>query len=143
MDRLGQRFSEVAIVNLMYEHTVKTDVYRVLRTRIGLFTSIVGKLQPILATLPSRIASATRVASPDRERARNQLVGALASAIASSQAAGFDLDEATEAALEEPTRPAPPYGLEELHTWLLKPTLLPNGSEVSRPLSPSTRRTPG
>ena len=56
IDRLGQRHGTIRIVNLHYEGTVETDVYRALRNRIGLFESVVGPLQPILAQLPRTIS---------------------------------------------------------------------------------------
>ena len=56
IDRLGQRHTIIRIVNLHYEGTVETDVYRALRSRIGLFESVVGRLQPILARLPQMIS---------------------------------------------------------------------------------------
>ena len=49
IDRLGQRHPAIRVVNLHYEGTVETDVYRALRSRIGLFEAVVGRLQPILA----------------------------------------------------------------------------------------------
>lgn len=42
IDRLGQRFSDIRIVNLHYEDTVEADVYRALRSRISVFESVVG-----------------------------------------------------------------------------------------------------
>ena len=58
IDRLGQRHPVIRVVNLHYEGTVETDVYRALRNRIGLFESVVGRLQPILAQLPRAISDA-------------------------------------------------------------------------------------
>ena len=58
IDRLGQEHPAIRIVNLHYEGTVETDVYRALRTRINLFEAVVGPLQPILARLPRTIAGA-------------------------------------------------------------------------------------
>ena len=58
IDRLGQRHPTIRIVNLHYEGTVETDVYRVLRDRIGLFESVVGPLQPILSRMPRTIRDA-------------------------------------------------------------------------------------
>ena len=58
IDRLGQTHPAIRIVNLHYAGTVETDVYSALRTRINLFESVVGPLQPILARLPSTIAGA-------------------------------------------------------------------------------------
>src|SRR4051812_47333786 len=55
IDRLGQSFQVVRIVNLHYADTVEADVYATLRDRIDLFGKFVGKLQPILAALPKLI----------------------------------------------------------------------------------------
>src|SRR3546814_18015067 len=56
IDRLGQRFVRIRIVNLHYAGTVEADVYMALRRRIGLFERVVGPLQPILARMPALIA---------------------------------------------------------------------------------------
>ena len=61
IDRLGQEHRTIRIVNLHYEGTVETDVYRVLRDRIGLFQSVVGPLQPILSRMPRTIRDAVLV----------------------------------------------------------------------------------
>ena len=55
IDRLGQRLSDIRIINLHYEDTVEADVYRALRSRISIFEKVVGGLQPILAKLPRLI----------------------------------------------------------------------------------------
>jgi SNF2 family DNA or RNA helicase len=47
IDRLGQKHADIRIVNLHYADTVEADVYRALRARIGLFETVVGRLQPI------------------------------------------------------------------------------------------------
>ena len=72
IDRLGQQHEIIRIVNLHYAGTVETDVYRALRNRIGLFESVVGRLQPILAQLPRTISAAVLSGSgrEDAERAR-------------------------------------------------------------------------
>lgn len=56
IDRLGQKHPVIRIVNLHYSDTVEADVYLALRKRISLFTSVVGRLQPILARMPGIIA---------------------------------------------------------------------------------------
>ena len=56
IDRLGQQHLTIRIVNLHYQDTVETDVYQALRSRIGLFESVVGRLQPILAHMPQMIS---------------------------------------------------------------------------------------
>lgn len=57
IDRLGQKYPVIRIINLHYADTVEADVYQALRSRIGLFEKVVGGLQPILAKLPELIAS--------------------------------------------------------------------------------------
>ena len=60
IDRLGQKHPVIRIVNLHYEGTVETDVYRVLRDRLGLFQSVVGPLQPILSRMPAMLLARWR-----------------------------------------------------------------------------------
>lgn len=132
IDRLGQKFEDIQIINLHYDDTVETDVYRALGERIGLFKRFVGKLQPILATLPSRIAQAALARRGDGEDMRQSLVSDLDENIRSAQAEGFDIDEATDADLETPTRPAPYYDLKDLDKLILRPQLLPPGVKARR-----------
>ncbi|MBO6035749.1 MAG: DEAD/DEAH box helicase family protein [Acetobacter sp.] len=56
VDRLGQEFQMIRIINLHYADTVEADVYKALRDRIKLFENVVGGLQPILSNLSKRIA---------------------------------------------------------------------------------------
>lgn len=49
IDRIGQALSSVRVVNLYLRDSVDDDVYRVLRTRCGLFEHFVGPMQPVLA----------------------------------------------------------------------------------------------
>ena len=44
IDRLGQQHAAIRIVNLHYRDTVEADVYAALRSRIGLFEHVVGRL---------------------------------------------------------------------------------------------------
>lgn len=132
IDRLGQKFEHIQIVNLHYEDTVETDVYRALRDRIHLFKQFVGKLQPILATLPSRIAQAALARRGDGDEARHSVVTDLDENIRAAQAEGFDIDEATDADQEMPDRPAPYYDLKDLDKLIRLPHLLPPGVKVKR-----------
>ncbi|MFE4108415.1 helicase-related protein [Almyronema epifaneia] len=59
IDRIGQRYSTVTIHNFYYDGTVEAKVYRRLRDRIGVFTTVIGNLQPILAQTPNFIERAT------------------------------------------------------------------------------------
>ncbi len=132
VDRLGQRFERIAVVNLMYEGTVETDVYRALRARINLFTAVVGRLQPILSSMPQRIAQVALAGADDRDQARANLVAHLQHEAGAPPPESFDIDDAIESALEVGVRPPPPYDLEDLGRLLDHAKLLPPGCEAHR-----------
>ena len=114
IDRLGQQHGVIRIVNLHYEGTVETDVYRALRERIGLFESVVGRLQPILAKLPG-VISETVLSGRGREEAeRARVVGAIERQAIESGSEGFDIDVVTEEELAMPKRPRSPVTMEDL-----------------------------
>lgn len=128
IDRLGQRFERVRIVNLHYADTVEADVYISLRDRIGLFQAVVGKLQPILAKLPSLITNSVLKRKGDAEDPQLALthdIGAEAERV--RDAGGFDLDAVTDADLVEAIRPAPPLDMDALELVLRHPNALPPG----------------
>src|SRR5690606_32162391 len=107
IDRLGQRFARIRIVNLHYAGTVEADVYMALRRRIGLFEHVVGPLQPILARMPTLIAgNALTGQSQDTAEAIERAVD--------MAAGGFDLDAVLETEIAEEERPAPPLNLDDL-----------------------------
>jgi superfamily II DNA or RNA helicase len=130
IDRLGQEYARIRILNLHYADTVEADVYDALRKRIDLFQSFVGRLQPILARLPGAIREVALGRSEQRDLARSNLIADIQSEVDAHADAGFDLDEVTAADLDEPPRPAPAYGLAELGGVLQRPDLLPPGVEV-------------
>jgi len=61
IDRIGQEYDEVYILNYSYEDTVESDIYDRLDDRIGLFEYVVGDMQPILSSVGSKIREATMV----------------------------------------------------------------------------------
>lgn len=65
IDRIGQRYDEVTILNYSYEDTVETDIYDRLDDRIGLFENVVGDMQPILSGVSKQIRDATLNADSD------------------------------------------------------------------------------
>lgn len=130
IDRLGQAFEKIRIVNLHYDDTVETDVYRALRDRIGLFSSVVGKLQPILAALPRQIAAVALKKADARERA--DLVQQLEGEIKQREGDAFDLDEIALSELDAPPHPPPPYDMEALDVLLRRADLLPPAVDVKR-----------
>ncbi len=130
IDRLGQTHATIRIVNLHYEGTVETDVYRALRNRIGLFETVVGRLQPILAELPGAI---TRAVLPDatRDGGGADLVAALERRAGAVEAgAGFDIDAVVNDDLAIPERPPSPVTMDDLDRVIAAPDLLPPGTEI-------------
>jgi len=61
IDRIGQEYNDVYILNYSYEDTVESDIYDRLDDRIGLFEYVVGDMQPILSSVGSKIREATMV----------------------------------------------------------------------------------
>jgi len=129
IDRLGQKFSDIRIVNLYYSDTVEADVYIAARTRIGLFESIVGGLQPILARLPKLIEATVldRSAEPTRTE---EALRKLNEAIDEGRAQGINLDAFGDDDLELPPRPDPTLTLGDLRSILEAPDLLPKGTDA-------------
>ena len=68
VDRIGQRYPEVTILNYSYTDTVETDIYDRLDARIGLFENVVGEMQPILSGVSQQIRSATLEADRNESR---------------------------------------------------------------------------
>ena len=128
IDRLGQEHPTIRIVNLHYEGTVETDVYRALRDRISLFESVVGRLQPILAQLPRTITEAVL-------SRRGNVSETIARQVDEAQADGFDLDNALIEDVTFPERAPSPVGLDDLNRVIASPDLMPSGTGV-QPLGP-------
>jgi len=132
IDRLGQEHKKIRIVNLHYQGTIEADVYMALRRRINLFESVVGRLQPILASLPSVIA--THVLDPHNRDpdARSAVTGNLEQQAETARQQGFDLDAMLDADLQEPPRPEPTLTLADLDLVLQRTDALPPGLVVNK-----------
>ena len=128
IDRLGQEHLTIRIVNLHYEGTVETDVYRVLRNRISLFESVVGRLQPILAQLPRTIAAAVF-------SRRGNVSAMIDRQVDEARADGFDLDTVLIEDATFPERAPSPVMLDDLNRVIASPDLMPLGTRV-QPLGP-------
>jgi SNF2 family DNA or RNA helicase len=125
IDRLGQQNAIIRIVNLHYDDTVETDVYRALRSRIGLFESVVGRLQPILSQLPKRISDSVLTAK-ERDRTVAEIEDAVTQA-----GSGLDLDAVTASDLEFTARPAALFDMDDLDRVATSETAVPPGIEVN------------
>ena len=104
IDRLGQQHETIRIVNLHYEDTVEADVYRALRERIGLFESVVGRLQPILAQLPRMISKTVLSGETRDDRSRANAMDAIEQQARAAEGRGFDIDAVTDEDLAMPER---------------------------------------
>ncbi len=144
IDRIGQVNPTVRIINLGYADTVEVDVYFALHARIGLFTGVVGKLQPILSRLPKLFETAILTGPAQREQARHKVLSNVNVMVDEAEADGFDIDEVSEADLQPPEFPTPPFVPSDLDTILRDASLVPASVEC-RELEPSTYalRMPG
>ena len=129
IDRLGQRHRTIRVVNLHYADTVETDVYQALRSRIGLFERVVGRLQPILAKLPGAIAGAVLAGGGDAAH-RAHVVDAIGREAREAETGGFDLDAALDDEPAPAARPPSPVTLDDLDRVIGSPDLLPPGTDV-------------
>ena len=131
IDRLGQEYRDIRIVNLHYEGTVETDVYKALRDRIDLFESVVGRLQPILSRLPRVITETVLTRRQDREASRARAVEAVEDqAREMKEGGGFDLDEVVTEDLAMPVRAESPVTLANLDRVIGARELMPPGTNI-------------
>ncbi len=114
IDRLGQQFHKIRIVNLHYEDTVEAAVYKVLRERIKLFGDVVGKLQPILSQIAGQIARA--VLSTKTEGSAETIVEDIERGAAEAEQAAFDLDSLLAREPIDEVRVPPLYDLGDLRS---------------------------
>ena len=135
IDRLGQQHAIIRIVNLHYEGTIETDVYRALRNRIGLFESVVGRLQPILARLPRTISQAVLSGEDRNARERAHVVDVIEQQAREAERQGFDLDAVTKDDLTLPARPVSPVTMDDLGRVIGSSDLMPPGTDI-QPLAP-------
>jgi SNF2 family DNA or RNA helicase len=131
IDRLGQKFPKIRIINLHYADTVEADIYCALRERIGLFETVVGRLQPILARLPSILSDSVLNGRTKPKEQREAIVSDIENEASQFERSGFDLDAVTDPELAEPERMSAPMTLRELERVIARPELLPAGLEAS------------
>lgn len=130
IDRLGQQNKVIRIINLHYEGTVETDIYQALKGRIGLFESVVGRLQPILSSLPKQIAQAVLSEKGRGTQDRSRLVDKINRQAQEAKDTGFSIDEMVEEDIAMPQRPAPPVTMDDLDRVISTTSLMPDGVEI-------------
>jgi hypothetical protein len=129
IDRIGQNYPVIRVVNLAYKDTVEADVYFSLGQRINLFQGIVGKLQPILSRLPREFEQVTLERPEQREAARQRLLAEVDRMAREANEAAFDIDEVAAELPELPATPTPSLTLPELDRALNRADLQPPGME--------------
>lgn len=130
IDRLGQAYGRIRIVNLHYKDTVEADVYEALRSRIKLFEAYVGGLQPILSRLPKALQTVSLSDAESRDREKAALVDGLSQEADAADTMPFNLDEITEGNVDEKPRPESPYDLRDVAAVLRNAALLQPGDEA-------------
>ena len=130
IDRLGQENRIIRIINLHYEGTVETDVYRALRNRIGLFESVVGRLQPILAQLPRTISEAVLAGESRSPDERSSIVDEIERQARERESHGFDIDAVTETDVSMPERPPSSVTMEDLDRIIGMQDVMPPGTDI-------------
>ena len=130
IDRLGQQNPTIRIVNLHYEDTVETDVYKALTERINLFETVVGRLQPILAQLPRVISNTVLSGGGHDDAMRAGVKDTIKQYEREAEAQGFNIDTLTENDLTMPERPSSPFNMDDLDRIINSPDLMPPGTEV-------------
>lgn len=129
IDRIGQRYATIRIINLAYDGTVEADIYFALGKRIKLFEGLVGKLQPILSRLPRQFETVALGERSSRDAARERFLADVDLAAAGEDAAGLDIDEVARDALEMPTLPPPSLTLADIERVMNRDDLRPNQVE--------------
>ena len=102
-------------------------MYRALRERIGLFESVVGSLQPILAQLPGKIGEA--VLRGERQGVQDQVLAG----VEETEGATFDIDAGIDEDIEMPERADSPLTMDYIDRVLSTPEQMTPGVQV-RPL---------
>jgi superfamily II DNA/RNA helicase len=131
IDRLGQAYKQLEIINLHYSDTVETDVYIALRKRIGLFETTVGHLQPILSQLPSLLAASVLKGRVRDAEGRAAVTSEIESQATAASSVGPDLNVIAEADAMDVSRQPPKLSLDDLELVISDPKLLPVGIEAS------------
>jgi SNF2 family DNA or RNA helicase len=144
IDRLGQKYPKVRIINLAYKGTVEADVYFVVGARIQLFQGIVGKLQPILSRLPKQIEQVMLETADNRDALRQRFLAEVDQQVTDADKAALDIDTASFESLEVPPLPEPAMTLDEIDAVLRDGRTLPKEIEW-KPLDPRSYslRMPG
>jgi hypothetical protein len=92
IDRIEQRYKEVWIWNYFYEDTVEANIYKALEGRISWFETVVGTLQPILASVAKAIRNVAMEGQEARPRRFSEAVDDIRRQLDEQDAGSLDLD---------------------------------------------------
>jgi len=122
IDRIGQVFETVEILNYFYSGTVEETIYTRLSDRIGWFNQVVGELQPILslgslaAQIPSAIKKAAMSGAAEKEKVLKEVVAELLEEAEKAKENQIDLDSFAEELDFVPIFKRPPVMPQELQS---------------------------
>ena len=136
IDRIGQQYESIRIVNMYYEGTIEAKIYRALRKRINLFEDVVGSLPPILANLEDMITTGALdgdIVSQNTQRQMDEM----------RTDSGLDLDEMLAAETTQYEPPESPVTMEDLDrvassTDLMRPYKVEQTKRGQHNLTPPT-----
>jgi superfamily II DNA or RNA helicase len=114
IDRIGQTYPRVGVLNYFYNGTVEADIYRRLDDRISSFENVVGELQPILACVARLIEAAAMATDKRRGQLIAEAVQAINNQVQSAEVAVLNLDECGDDTVEATRQEAVPVSLPEL-----------------------------
>jgi len=125
IDRIGQKYPLIRVVNLAYKDSVEADIYFALGKRIQLFEGLVGKLQPILPRLPKQFEMLVLTDRTSREANRARLLADVARLAEGVDSSGLDIDEVANEALAMPSLAAPSLTLDDIDRVMNRADLRP------------------
>ncbi|MEW6698137.1 MAG: helicase-related protein [Bacillota bacterium] len=120
IDRIGQQFKTVEILNYFYKGTVEETIYQRLSDRIGWFNQVVGELQPILslgslaAKIPLAIKKVAMSGGEEKESVLAEVVADLLEEVEKAKDNAVNLDAYVQQLSVLPEKTRPPVTTQEL-----------------------------
>ncbi len=77
IDRLGQRAEKIHVLNLLYDDTIDSRIYKRLFMRLGIFEGVLGSLEPVLGDTIQKLETHlfSRNLTPEQEEERIEQTG--------------------------------------------------------------------
>jgi len=119
IDRIGQRYEKVQVRNFFIKDTVEARVYQRLEERIGDFTTVVGRLQPILHGIEEAILAASMTPKSHREKVLETKLAEIERQLDDTRLRDFDLTDYVESSTEVNAVSGLPATLSDIEEWLV------------------------